>query len=292
MSDLKNSFGIRPFPRVAHYATGWTGERTFDEIYADLTPNLNRLLRYYGNADIDIPDLVAHAFMRLWMDLSADLNLLAGVDKGGALKLLLNRTNPQIFRKVYRHEVYLDDLATRSGDPDEFVIDGFDHGHSSHYAEYAEAIDLRLDIERAIGETAEKYIDSLPHLAALYYITTEVGPDDAAAIAGKGGTKKCWWLTSVVKPMRNELCQKLELFAPTKETWQDRYRAGIEAPLLRLVDRYDAEGNLRMVATLQSMAAYESCKKLMQRLQLPKSHVQYLRLVAHRELNKIYRCAA
>jgi len=43
---------------------------------------------------------------------------------------------------VYRHEVYLDDLATRSGDPDEFVIDGFDHVHSSGYAEYAEAIDL------------------------------------------------------------------------------------------------------------------------------------------------------
>jgi len=92
--------------------------------------------------------------------------------------------------------------------------------------------------------------------------------------------------------MRNELCEKLELFARSKPTWQDRYRAGIEAPLLRLVDRYEADGNLRMVAALQSMAADESCKKLMQRLQLTKSHVQYLRLVAHRELNKIYRCAA
>jgi len=292
MSDLKNSFDIRPFPRIAHYATGWAGCRTFDKIYADLTPNLNRLLRYYGNADSNLPDLAAHAFMRLWMDLSADTTLLAGVDKGGALKLLLNRTNPQIFRKVVRHEVYLDDLATRSGDPDEFVIDGFDHGQRTRYAEFAEAIDLRLDIERAIGETAEKYIDSLPHLAALYYITTEVSPDDAAAIAGKGGTKKCWWLTSVVKPLRSELCEKLELFAPTKATWQERYRAGIEAPLLHLIDRYEAEGNLRMVATIQSMAAYESCKKLMQRLQLTKSHVQYLRLVGHRELNKIYRCAA
>jgi hypothetical protein len=218
--------------------------------------------------------------------------MLAGVDKGGALKLLLNRTNPQIFRKVYRHEVYLEDLATRSGDADEFVIDGFDHGHGSGYADYAEAIDLRLDLERVIADTAEKYIDSLPHLAALYYITTEVGPDDAAALAGKGGTKKCWWLTSVVKPLRSELCAKLEWFAPAKQTWQERYRAGVEAPLRRLVDCYEADGNLRMVATLQSMAAHESCKRLMQRLQLPKSHVQYLRLVAHRELNRVYRCAA
>jgi len=61
---------------------------------------------------------------------------------------------------------------------------------------------------------------------------------------------------------------------------------------LRLVDRYEADGNLRMVATLQSMTAYESCKHLMQRLQLSKSHVQYLRLVAHRKLNKIYHCMA
>ena len=89
-----------------------------------------------------------------------------------------------------------------------------------------------------------------------------------------------------------ELCEKLELFEPRQETWRDRHLAGVEAPLLRLIARYEAEGNLRMAATVQSMAAYESCKMLMQRLQLPKSHVQYLRLIAHRELNKIYRCAA
>ena len=95
-----------------------------------------------------------------------------------------------------------------------------------------------------------------------------------------------------MKPLRHELCEKLELFAPHKPTWQDRYHAGVEAPLLRLMERYATDGNLRMVATLQSMAAHESCKQLMQRLQLPKSHVQYLRLMGHRELNRIYRCAA
>ena len=92
--------------------------------------------------------------------------------------------------------------------------------------------------------------------------------------------------------MRHELCEKLELFAPNRETWEDRYRAGSDAPLLRLIDRYVAESNGRMVATLRSLVAYESCKQLMQRLELPKSHVHYLRLVAHRELNKVYRCAA
>jgi len=283
---------IRPFPRVATYATGWGGQRTFEQIYDDLTPNFNRLLRYYRNRELDIPDLIAHAFMRLWMDISADTSMLAAVDKGGALKLLLNRTNPQLYRKFYRREMYLEDIATRSGDPDDFIIDGFDHSHIIGHATYAEAIELRVDIEKVITEMAEKYMDSLPHLAALYYITTEVGPDDAAVIAGRSGTKKCWWLTSIVKPMREELSEKLELFKPRQETWRDRHLAGVEAPLLRLVARYEAEGNLRMVATVQSMAAYESCKTLVERLGLSKYTIHMLRRNAHKELNKIYGCPA
>lgn len=283
---------IRPFPRVATYPTGWGGWRTFEQIYDDLIPSFNRLLRYYRNHELDIPDLIAHAFMRLWMDISADTSMLATVDKGGALKLLLNRTNPQLYRKFYRREMYLEDIATRSGDPDDFIIDGFDHSHIIGHATYAEAIELRIDIEKAIVEMAEKYIDSLPHLAALYYITTEVGPDDAATIAGRSGTKKCWWLTSVVKPMREELCEKLELFKPRQETWRDRHLAGVEAPLLRLVARYEAEGNLRMAATVQSMAAYESCKTLVERLGLSKYTIHMLRRNAHKELNKIYGCPA
>jgi hypothetical protein len=292
-NDVRSSIRakIRPFPRVATYATGWAGQRTFEQIYDDLIPSFNRLLRYYRNHELDIPDLIAHAFMRLWMDISADSSMLAAVDKGGALKLLLNRTNPQLYRKFYRREMYLEDIATRSGDPDDFIIDGYDHSHIIGHATYAEAIELRIDIEKVITDMAEKYMDSLPHLAALYYITTEVGPDDAAAIAGRSGTKKCWWLTSVVKPMREELCEKLELFKPRQETWRDRHLAGVEAPLLRLVARYEAEGNLRMAATVRSMAAYESCKTLVEQLGLSKYTIHMLRRNAHKELNKIYGCA-
>ncbi|MBE2184474.1 MAG: hypothetical protein IAE89_13680 [Anaerolineae bacterium] len=293
-NDVRSSIRakIRPFPRVATYPTGWAGQCTFEQIYDDLIPSFNRLLRYYRNHELDIPDLIAHAFMRLWMDISADTSILAAVDKGGALKLLLNRTNPQLYRKFYRREMYLEDIATRSGDPDDFIIDGFDHSHIISHATYAEAIELRIDIEKVIVEMAEKYMDSLPHLAALYYITTEVGPDDAAAIAGRSGTKKCWWLTSVVKPMREELCEKLELFKPRQETWRDRHLAGVETPLLRLVAHYEAEGNLRMAVTVQSMAAYESCKTLVERLGLSKYTIHMLRRNAHKELNKVYGCTA
>lgn len=97
---------------------------------------------------------------------------------------------------------------------------------------------------------------------------------------------------SVVKPMREELCEKLELFKPRQETWRDRHLAGMEAPLLRLVAHYEAESNLRMAATVQSMAAYESCKTLVERLELSKYTIHMLRRNAHKELNKVYGCPA
>lgn len=285
-ADIRSK--IRPFPRVATYLTGWAGQRTFEQIYDDLIPNFNRLLRYYRNAELDIPDLIAHAFMRLWTDISANTELLSTVDKGGALKLLLNRTNPQLYRRFYRHEMYLEDIATRSGNHDDFTIDGYDHSHVIGYATYAEAIELRIDIEKVITDIAEKYMDSLPHLAALYYITTDVGPDDAAAIAGRSGTKKCWWLTSVVKPLREELCEKLELFKPREQTWRDYYLSGVDTPLLALVAHYETEGNSRMAVTVRSMAAYESCKILCQKLRLSMCYIHMLRRNAHRELNRAY----
>lgn len=148
---------IRPFPRVATYPTDWTGQRTFEQIYDDLMPSFNRLLRYYRNHELDIPDLIAHAFMLLWIDISADTSMPATADKGGALKLLLNRTNPQLYRKFYRLEMYLEDIATRSGDPDDVLIDGFDYPHIIGHATYAEAIELGIDIEKVTVETEKIY---------------------------------------------------------------------------------------------------------------------------------------
>jgi len=60
----------------------------------------------------------------------------------------------------------------------------------------------------------------------------------------------------------------------------------VETPLLRLV-AYEAEDNLRM-ATVRSIAAYESCKTLTERLGLSKYTIHMLRRNAHKELNKVY----
>ena len=227
---------IRPLPQEEHYSTGWAGELTFEEIRDALTPNINRLMRYYRYVEVDIPDMLAHGFMRLWEDLSKQPDLLANLDKGGAIKRVLYRCNSPHYKKFFRREMYLEELATRNGDPDEFIIDGYDHSHLPDHADYAEQVDTRIDIEQVMGHMAKKYEHSLPHLAALYYVTTSVTLENSAELAGRGGTKTAWWMTSVVKPIREELCDLMSLSRPCKMTWQEKFEAGQKQPLNTLVE--------------------------------------------------------
>jgi hypothetical protein len=283
---------IKPFPREAYYPTSWGGDMTFAQIRDSLTPNINRLMRYYRYVEVDIPDMMAHGFMRLWEQLVEQPNFLTTVDHGGAIKWVMYRSGISHYRKFYRREMYLEEMATRSGNPDEFIIDGYEGRYYIGHSDYSRHVDLRIDLERVIRHMAEKYIDSLPHLAALYYITTEVGPDDAAAIAGRGGTKKSWWLTSVVKPIREELADLLGIFRHEPVQWKDKFLAGDEIPLWRLVDQYESKGNEHMAATLKSLAAHESCKALVERLGLPKTTIHMLRRNAHVALREVYGCTA
>lgn len=279
---------IRPMPKEAHYPTSWSKPLTFAEIRDTLTPSINRLMRYYRFVEDDIPDMMAHGFMRLWEDLSREPDLLTSLDQGGAIKRVLYRCNSPHYKKFYRRQMYLDDLATQSGDPDEFIIDGLDHSHLAGHAPYAEQVDTRIDIEQVMHHMAKKYEHSQPHLMALYYITTQVTLEDAAALAGRSGTKTAWWLTSIVKPMREELRELLDMTHPSPQTWQDKLRDGDRQPLQSLVAQYAAAGNTRMTATLTALAEARSTKSLMEELDLPKSHVHYLRRTAQQELNKVY----
>ncbi len=293
-SDIRSKIRsqIKPFPREVLYATTWGGAMTFAQIRDSLTPNINRLMRYYRYVEVDIPDMIAHGFMRLWEKLVEQSDFLTTVDQGGAIKWVMYRSGISHYRKFYRREMYLEDLATCSGDPDEFIIDGYEGRFYTSHSDYSCHVDLRVDLESAIQHMAEKYMHSLPHLAALYYITTSVGPDDAAAIAGRSGTKKSWWLTSIVKPMREELADLLGIFRRQSVQWKDKFVAGDEIPLRRLVDQYEAKGNKRMAVTLKSMAAHESCKALVERLSLPKTTIHMLRRNAHIALNEAYGCTA
>jgi len=283
---------ITPYPRKSEYPTTWDGNQTFEDIRESLMMSVNRLMRYYRYVEVDIPDMIAHGFMRLWEELSENPDLLTTMDKGGAVKWVMYRSGLSHYRKFHRREMYLEDLATRNGDPDEFIIEGYEGGRYVEHSRFSQAVDRRIDLETAMHTMAEKYQHSLPHLAALYYITTEVKPDDAAELAGRGGTKKCWWLTSIVKPMREELSDILGLSRPGKTTWQDKVKAGNTDPLEQLIADHETDGDERMVATLRNLSDFEGYKVLMERLELPKTTINYLRSKGHKELNQAYGCRA
>jgi hypothetical protein len=278
-------------PSEVVFVTGWAGGLTFAEIREALTPNLYRLMRYYRFAEAELDDLHAHGFMRLWGELRNDPMFLANASRNEALRLLLNRLNPQYYRKFDRKEVPLEALAENSDEPDDLIIDGYSSGGGGH-AKYTRAVDQRLDIERAIQTVAHRHMNSLPHLVALYYITTSVNVDAAAALAGRGGGKKGWWLTSIVKPVREELQELLALYDTRRNDWRSRFLAGDERPMQAVIERHANRGNSRMVLVLKSMAAHENCNTLGKRLGVPKSTVFYLRRIAHMELNRAYASGA
>lgn len=127
-------------------------------------------------------------------------------------------------------------------------------------------------------------------LLALIY--ADLNPLTLEAGRCTAGTKKCWWLTSIVKPMREELADLLGIFRRQPMQWKDKFLAGDEIPLWWLVDQYEAKGNERMATTLKSLAAHESCKALVERLGLPKTTIHMLRRNAHVALNEAYGCTA
>jgi len=273
---------------MSMFMTGWAGMLTFAEIRDALTPNLYRLMHYYHFPEADLDDLHAHGFLRLWQELSDDPAFLENASKNEALRLLLNRLNPQHYRKFDRKEVSLEALADNSGEPDDFLIEGFSIG-GGRQAAFTRQVDLRLDLERAIHTLAERYQHSQPHLIALYYITTSVNVDHAASLAGRAGGKKGWWLTSIVKPVREELQALLSAYDTRRNDWRSQFLAGDDVPLQQVIQRHASRGNSRMIAVLKSLAAQESCAALEKRLGVPKSTVFYLRRQAHSELNRAYR---
>jgi len=284
---------IQPFRHERVFQTGWSGKLSFAEIHADLTPNMNRLLRYYRRPAAYIPDILQEGFMRLWSDLCQEPDMLAKANKGDALRMVLDRTRtPYFARRAVTREVYLDDLATRSGDPDEFVIEGYEGRFYKDHSEFSRAIDIRIDFANVMQQMAEKYMDSHAHLIALYYITTDVSPDDAAELAGRGGTKKSWWLTSIVKPMREELAELLGVFVPTKLEWKKKFASGDEGPFWNVVDTFKGRQAHQIVEIMHGMAQHENCKSMASRLDLPMHTIHMYRRKAHEELRKAYRCSA
>ena len=124
------------------------------------------------------------------------------------------------------------------------------------------------------------------HLIALYYIATGVKPDDAAELAG--GSKKNWWLTSIVKPVREEFAELLNVFVSTKLNWKKKFIRGDECPFWSVVDKFKGRQSHRMVEVLHGMAQLESCRSMAARLDLPMHIIHMYRRKAYDELRKAY----
>lgn len=132
-NNIRDSIQLFRHERV--FQTGWAGELSLTDIHANLIPNMNRLLRYYCRPVAYIPDILQEGFMCPWCDLCQEPDMLGQANKGDALRMVLDRTRtPPLFRAQSSREVYLDDLATCSCDPDESVIEGYE---GRYYTEHS-----------------------------------------------------------------------------------------------------------------------------------------------------------
>jgi DNA-directed RNA polymerase specialized sigma24 family protein len=257
-----STFNIKPFPRVAVYPTSWAEPMTFEQLHDDLVHYASNVLKSYGVLPHQLPDCLQNGFMALWETLSAQPDFLAEKTRRQAVFFILARS--KISTMQYQAQMYdsLDAMVTDDwhNTADE-QIDGMQHQRGERAAGFATQVDMRLDIERVMHKLATKYADSLRHLAALYYITTQVTRQDAAAIAGMTPWN---WTQSYVVPLlaevRYEFAEALlethdypapkpmidhqgknrstGRFVSPYRAWREQYSAGHIAPAEALLDQY------------------------------------------------------
>ena len=261
-SDFRNQ--IKPFPHVAVYPTSWADAMTFDQIYDDLAHYASNVMKRYGFLPHEIPDCLQIGFMALWETLSAQCDFLAKKTRRQAVFFILARCKISTMR--YQSEMYdsLDELVSRDWNrsADE-QIDGMQHQRGERWAGWATEVDIRVDIERIMHKLAAKYEHSLKHLVALYYLTTQVGKEDAAHIV----TSDVWrWYQKYGVPVEKdvqfefaEVFLEKHSYTPAGEVvmpkehpnqgryispyrdWRKQYQRGNTAPAEGLLEQYRHE---------------------------------------------------
>jgi len=261
ISDFRSK--IKPFPTIAVYPTSWADAMTFDQIYDDLAHYASNVMKRYGFLPYEIPDCLQIGFMVLWEMLSAQHDFLAQKTRRQAVFFILARCKISTMR--YQEDRYDSLDAMISNDwrntADEHAIDGMQHRQGERWAGWATEIDLRIDIERIMHKLADKYADSIKHLAALYYVTTQVSRKDAASIAGM--TTANWYQTYVLPMLAEVRYEFAQAFLETHSypvpkpiieypdksrctgrfvspyrAWRDQYRGGHTAPADALLAKY------------------------------------------------------
>lgn len=257
-----SSFGIKPYPRVAVYSTSWAGYLTFQQIYDDLAHYASNVMKRNGFRPHEIPECLQNGFMVLWEMLVAQRDFLKEKTRRQAVFFIMARSKISSMR--YQEGMYdsLDALISDDwhNTADEHVIDGIQHQRGERWAGWATEIDMRIDIERVMAKLANKYMPSLKHMVALYYLTTQVGKEDAAHIV----TTDVWrWFKKYGIPVQKDVQYEFaEVFledhsyesagdlvmpeeapnhgrytSPYRE-WREQYQQGHTAPAEALLDQY------------------------------------------------------
>ncbi|MDX2140900.1 MAG: hypothetical protein SF123_22640 [Chloroflexota bacterium] len=255
-------FQIKLFPRVAVYPTSWADELTFEQIHADLTHYATSVLKSYNAPFHELEDCLQNGFMALWETLTTQRDFLTEKTRRQAVFFILARS--KISTMQYQAGMY-DSFEAMISDhwhntADE-QIDGMQHRRGERWAGFATEIDMRTDIERIMHKLSDKYGDSLRHLIALYFITTQVSRKDAASIAGM--TPWNWYnayVLPVLADVRYEFAQvfmeqheypapqppveradqsrRTGRFTSPYHAWRDEYHAGHTAPAETLLEQY------------------------------------------------------
>lgn len=232
---------ISPFPRVQRYATGWAGEVTFEEIADILTPCMTRRLEKWGMYGQDIPDSIQQGLMRLWEQLVVNPDLLAKQSKFGAMWVALAKCNCKVLAKQNRKYLPFTDLeAGGLLDIDEYGICGYNSPTAwwnsvERWATWATATDARMDITNALQVIADKYMDDINGLAALYILTTSA--EFYATLDALNVKKSTVW--ERMRDIKRQLQAMLEEYAPgQRRSWRERLQAGEINPYLKVVEHY------------------------------------------------------
>jgi len=286
MSELKNSFGIRPFPREDVYPTRWAGERTFAQIMDDCTPLAAYLIRRYKKINPhEFPDALQRGFMVVWERLSQNPSLFADADKIAVAGIVRSNFGDNYHQRHQRH-LSLDALEDQGLDAaDEWMVTGFEANRTEVWAAWATATDLRIDIERIMGRLADIYQKmcephGFRHLVALYYLTTQVELKDAALIAD---INHHHLLDNYVSVVRKDVMREFgELYQPGTR-WIEKYKRGHMEPALLILEKYG--NNPGMIAAIRS---------LLEEKTPPQSRdvKGYHRMRARRALEAAYHCAS
>lgn len=145
-----------------------------------------------------------------------------------------------LFSKNRRYELFCDIDANTGVDTDEYAVHGFDQrvqiwDAQERWAGYATETDIRMNIAQAINAIAERYVDDITGLVALYLLTTEAKPLET--IVAHRLPRSSFYAR--IDQIRERLQKLLSDYKPRdRQTWRDRFNAGEIAPYRQVVAHY------------------------------------------------------